>query len=141
MFSKILVAVGSPEDADETVPVVTGLGKAFDSKVLVVHMRERVVTAAATVEKETIPEAFRFGEHIAATLREAGIDATADIRGHRPNQLAEFILDEANKFHADLIIVGGHHPHGMRDRIFGDLGKTLAHGAKCPLMLMPSGPH
>ncbi|HSS94553.1 MAG TPA: universal stress protein [Candidatus Dormibacteraeota bacterium] len=141
MFSRILVAVGSPEDADETVPVVTGLGKAFDSKVLVVHMRERVVTAAATMEKETIPEAFRFGEHIAATLVDAGIDASADIRGHRPNQLAEFILDEANKFRADLIIVGGHHAHGMRDRIFGDLGKTLAHGAKCPLMLMPSGPH
>jgi nucleotide-binding universal stress UspA family protein len=141
MFSRILVAVGSPEDADETVPVVTGLGKAFDSKVLVVHMRERVVTAAATMEKETIPEAFRFGEHIAARLVDAGIDATADIRGHRPNQLAEFILDEASKFRADLIIVGGHHAHGMRDRIFGDLGKTLAHGAKCPLMLMPSGPH
>jgi len=28
----------------------------------------------------------------------------------------------------------------MHDRIFGDLGKTLAHGAKCPLFLMPSGP-
>jgi len=46
MFSKILVAVGGAEDATETVPVVTGLAKAFDSKVLVVHMRERVVTAA-----------------------------------------------------------------------------------------------
>ena len=30
MFRKILVAVGGSEDASETVPVVTGLAKAFD---------------------------------------------------------------------------------------------------------------
>jgi nucleotide-binding universal stress UspA family protein len=140
MFSKILVGVGGPEDAEETLPVVAAIAKAFGSKVLVVHMRERVVTAAATQEKETIPEAFRFGERIASSLVEAGIDATADIRGHRPNMLAEFLLKEAEKFHAELIIVGSHHSHGIRDRMFGDLGKTLAHGAKCPLLLMPSGP-
>jgi len=139
MFSKILVAVGDPEDAEETVPVVTGLAKAFGSEVLVVHMRERVVTAAATMERETIPEAFRFGEQIAATLVEAGVKASANIRGHRPNRLAEFVLDEAKKFRAELIIIGGHHSHGMHDLIFGDIGKTLAHGSECPLLLMPSG--
>jgi len=52
-----------------------------------------------------------------------------------------FILEEADKFHAELIIIGSHHSHGMRDRVFGDLGKTLAHGTKCPLLLMPSGPN
>jgi nucleotide-binding universal stress UspA family protein len=139
MFSKILVAVGGLDDAEETVPVVTGLAKAFDSEVLVVHMRERVVTAAATLERETIPDAFRFGERIAEQLVEAGVKATADIRGHRPDRLAEFVLDEAKKFSAELIIIGGHHAHGMHDRIFGDLGKTLAHGTECPLLLMPSG--
>ncbi|MHB8500564.1 MAG: hypothetical protein ACYDHE_06400 [Candidatus Acidiferrales bacterium] len=45
MFRKILVAVGGSEHASETVPVVTGLAKAFDSDVLVVHMRERVVAS------------------------------------------------------------------------------------------------
>jgi len=140
MFSKILVGVGGSEDAEETLPVVNALAKAFGSKVLVVHMRERVVTAAATLAEETIPEAFRFGERIASSLVEAGIDASADIRGHRPNMLPEFILEEAEKFRAELIIIGGHHSHGMHDRVFGDLGKTLAHGAKCPFLLMPSGP-
>src|SRR5216683_2456724 len=121
MFSKILVAVGGPDDAEETLSLVSGLAKAFNSEVLVVHMRERVVTSAATIEKETIPEAFQFGVKIA-------------------DRLADFILDEANKFRAELIIIGGHHAHGMRDRIFGDIGKTLAHGSECPLLLMPSGP-
>ena len=140
MFSKILVAVGGPDDAEETLSLVSGLAKAFNSEVLVVHMRERVVTSAATIEKETIPEAFQFGVKIADQLVQAGIKAKADIRGHRPDRLADFILDEANKFRAELIIIGGHHAHGMHDRIFGDIGKTLAHGSECPLLLMPSGP-
>ena len=140
MFSKILVAVGGPDDAEQTLSAVSGLAKAFNSDVLVVHMRERVVTSAATIEKETIPEAFQFGVKIADQLVQAGIKARADIRGHRPDRLAEFILDEAKKFNAELIIIGGHHAHGMRDRIFGDIGKTLAHGSECPLLLMPSEP-
>jgi nucleotide-binding universal stress UspA family protein len=35
-------------------------------------------------------------------------------------------------------VVGSHHAHGLRDRMFGDIGKELAHGTRCPLLLMPS---
>src|SRR2546425_5948498 len=111
MFSKILVAVGGPDDAEETLSVVSGLAKAFNSEVLVVHMRERVVTSAATIEKETIPEAFRFGVKIADQLVQAGIKARADIRGHRPDRLAEFILDDAKEVNAQLTIIGRAPPH------------------------------
>lgn len=140
MFSKILVAVGSADDAAETVPLVTALARAFDSVVLVVHMRERIVTSAATIEKESIPESFQFGEDIAARLVAAGVRAKSDIDSHRPDHLAEFILDKADEFEAELIVVGSHHAHGLHDRIFGDIGRTLVHRATCPVLLMPSGP-
>lgn len=140
MFSKILLAVEGPEDATETVPVVIGLARAFDSEVLVVHMRERIVTSTVTLERETIPESFRFGEDIARRLVDAGINASSDVDSHRPDRVAEFILEKADEFGAELIVVGSHHAHGLHDRVFGDLGKTLVHGAKSPLLLMPSGP-
>lgn len=140
MFSKIVVAVGGTEHATELVPVVTGLAKAFGSEVLVVHMRERIVTSAATIEKESIPESFQFGEDIAARLVAAGVRAKSDIDSHRPDHLAEFILDKADEFEAELIVVGSHHAHGLHDRIFGDIGRTLVHRATCPVLLMPSGP-
>lgn len=138
MFSKIVVAVGGPEDAGETVPVVTGLAKAFGSDVLVVHMRERIVTSVATIEKETIPESFRFGEEIAQLLVEAGVKARSDIDSHRPDRLAEFILEKAQEFGAELIVIGGHHVHGLHDRIAGDLGHKVVHGAGCPVLMMPT---
>jgi nucleotide-binding universal stress UspA family protein len=137
MFKSILVAVGGPEDATETVPVITGLAKAFDADVLVVHMRERIVTSVATLEKETIPESFQFGEKIVRQLVKAGVRARSDIDSARPEHLAAFILAKADEFSADLIVVGSHHAHGLRDRMFGDIGKALAHGTRCPLLLTP----
>ncbi len=138
MFSRIVVAVGETEHATELVPVVTGLAKAFDSEVLVVHMRERIVTSAATLEKETIPESFRFGEAVAQSLVAAGVKASSDIDSHRPDRLAEFILEKAREFAAELIVVGSHHAHGLQERITGDLGRKIVHGAQCPVLLMPS---
>jgi nucleotide-binding universal stress UspA family protein len=72
-------------------------------------------------------------------LVEAGVKATSDIDSHRPEFLAKFILDKAEEFGADLIVVGSHHAHGLRERMFGDIGRELAHNSRCPLLLMPSG--
>jgi nucleotide-binding universal stress UspA family protein len=138
MFKKILLAVGGSEDAGQTVPVVVGLAKALDAEVLVIHMRERIVTSVATLEAETIPESFQFGEEIVRQLVRAGVKARSDIASARPDHLSTFILAKAAEFSADLIIVGSHHAHGLRDRMFGDIGKALVHGARCPVLLMPS---
>ncbi len=137
MFAKIVVAVGETEHASELVPVVTGLAKAFGSEVLVVHMRERIVTSGATLERESIPESFRFGEAVARQLVEAGIKASSDIDSHRPDRLAQFILEKAEEFGAELIVVGSHHAHGLQERVTGDLGRKIVHGAHCPVLLMP----
>lgn len=138
VFSRIVVAVGETEHATELVPVVTSLAKAFDSEVLVVHMRERIVTSAATLEKESIPESFRFGEAVARRLIDAGIRASSDIDSHRPDRLAEFIIEKADEFAAELIVLGSHHAHGLQERVTGDLGRKVVHGAHCPVLLMPS---
>lgn len=129
--------MGGTEHATELVPVITGLARAFDSEVLVVHMRERIVTSVATIEKETIPESFRFGEAVARRLVEAGIKASSDIDSHRPERLAEFILEKADEFAAELIVVGAHHAHGLKERVTGDLGRKIVHGARCPVLMMP----
>src|ERR1700687_3196523 len=138
MFQKILVAGGGSEDASQTVPVVAGLAEAFDADVLVVHMRERIVTSVATLEDESIPESFQFGEDIVRRLVKLGVRARSDIDSARPEHLAQFILAKADELGADLMVIGSHHSHGLRDRMFGDIGKTLAHNSPCPLLLMPS---
>ena len=63
------------------------------------------------------------------------------VAGSEADQISRFVLQKAGEFEADLIVVGTHHAHGVRESIFGDIGKVLAHGAKCPVLLMPSPKH
>lgn len=140
MFKKIMVAVGGSEDASQTVPIVTSLANTFDSDVLVVHLRLRTVRAIGTEEAESIHDSFRFGEDVVERLQAEGVKATSDVDSARPENLGQFLLEKAANFGADLIVIGGHHSHGLRDKVFGDMGKTLAHGAQCPLLMMPSEP-
>jgi nucleotide-binding universal stress UspA family protein len=138
LFERILVAVAEAEDVEQTMATVTALAKAFSSEVVVFHARERLVGPDDVEEQETIPQSQEYGERMATRLEDAGIKADVVVESVRPNRLADHILAHAEKAKADLIVIGGHHPHNLRETIFGDIGKALVHGARCPVLLMPS---
>lgn len=139
MFARILLAVAEAEDTAVTVQTVVALAKAFDSEVVVVHARERLVGPRDEVrEEETIPESQRYGEMMAGELEEAGVRTKLIVESIRPDKLGDLILAQAEAEAVGLIVIGGHHPHNLRESVFGDIGKTLAHRALCPVMLMPS---
>src|SRR5437660_126671 len=68
----------------------------------------------------------------------ADIEASGQVDSVRPDYIGPRILEAANDVFADLIVVGGHHHDTVKERLLGDLGKTLAHGATCPVLMMPS---
>lgn len=137
-FQKIVVAVGGPEDAAETVPVVTDLARAFDAQILVVHLRQCVVASGGMTERESIPQAEAYGEQVAEGLAGSGVAATLDVRSALPDAVAAELLAAARAYAADLIVIGPHHAHGMHQRMFGDLGRAVVHGSACPVLLMPT---
>jgi len=140
VFERILMAVDEHEDPTRLLELVAGLGKAFSSHVVVFHVRERWVFSNKTVETESIPEAHAFGHQIAERLIERGVEAGAEVENSRPDVIGARILAKAAEMQADLIVIGGHHSHSTRERLLGDIGKVLAHGAHCPVLLMPSPP-
>ena len=140
MFNRILVAIAEAEDTSQTLRVVTELAEAFSAEVIVYHARQRVVHPTVVEEQETIPEAQRYGQLMAAKLVKAGVKATALVESVRPDRLADHILAQAEAAGSDLIVIGGHHPHNLRETVFGDIGKALAHRSVCPDLFMPSAP-
>jgi nucleotide-binding universal stress UspA family protein len=138
VFARILLAVDETYDVEEAISIVAGLAKAFDAEVSVYHARERVVGSIATSEQESIHESFEFGNGIAGRLSEQGVKATALVESARPDRLADHLLAQAEATGAELIVIGGHHAHNVRERVLGDLGKELAHRAHCPVLMMPS---
>lgn len=138
MFEKILVAIDEHEDPEQLMRVVADLGNAFSSTVTVLHLRERRVLAQKVMEAESIPEAHAFGHEMANRLAERGVDARVVVESANPDTIGARILAEAEEIQADLIVIGGHRPHSVRERLLGDIGNELAHGARCPVLLMPS---
>jgi nucleotide-binding universal stress UspA family protein len=138
MFKNILLAVDEHEDPEPLLQVISDIGKAFSSTVTVLHLRERRVLAQKVLEAESIPEAHAFGREIARRLTERGVDARAEVESANPDAIGARILDKAAAIEADLIVIGGHKPHSVRERLLGDIGKELVHGARCPVLLMPS---
>lgn len=138
MFKNILVAVDEHENPEQLLQVISGLGKAFSSTVTVLHLRERRVLPQKVVEAESIADAHAFGREIAHRLTALGVKARAEVDSANPDAIGARILDKAAEIEADLIVIGGHKPHSVRERLLGDIGKELAHGAMCPVLLMPS---
>lgn len=140
MLKHIFLAVDQHEDNETTLALVGALAKAFGSEVSVYHARERVIGASSTAEQESIHESFQFGEAIAGRLTAEGVKATALVDSTRPDRLADHVLAQAQATDAELIVIGGHHAHNVRERLLGDIGKELAHRSLCPVLLMPSAP-
>ena len=139
MFERILLAIADAEDTAETIESVAALALAFSAEVVVFHARERIVGPRDEVrEEETISESRRYGEEVSGRLSAAGIRTRLAVEDIRPEKLGELILAHADAERAELIVIGGHHPHNLRESVFGDIGKTLVHRAHCPVLLMPS---
>jgi nucleotide-binding universal stress UspA family protein len=140
MFKSILLAVDVTEDVEDTIALVAAMAKAFGSEVSVYHARQRVVGTSSTQEKESVHESFEFGYGVAGRLSEQGISAIALVESARPDRLADHLLAQAKAIGAELIVIGGHHAHNIREQVLGDIGKELAHRALCPVLMMPSAP-
>ena len=118
--------------------MISALASAFSSTVTVFHLRERRVLPQKVIEAESIAEAHAFGRKIAHRLTDLGVKARTEVDSANPDTVGARILDKAAEIEADLIVIGGHKPHSVRERLLGDIGKELAHGARCPVLLMPS---
>jgi nucleotide-binding universal stress UspA family protein len=138
VLERILVAVAEAEDVTQTMQMVTGMAKAFGSEVTVYHARERRVGPDEVEEQESIEESQAYGERMAEQLDAVGVETRVVVESVRPERLADHIVAHADEHHIDLIVIGGHHARGMRERVFGDIGRALAHRARCPVLLMPS---
>ena len=130
--------VDEAQDTTEHEQFVAGIAKAFGSEVTVFHIRERTISATSTRARETVPESTEFAERVAAVIEAAGVRVTVAFEGARPERVPAVVLGMAEKMDASLIVIGGHHAHGVREQLFGDIGRVLAHGARCPVMLLPS---
>src|SRR6266481_4658962 len=106
MFSKILVAIDTPEESQAALDLVRQVATEGLTKVQVLHLRERELSGSAWYSREGGDEASYVAESAVFELRMSGVVAGGNVRHAIVDRVAEAILREAEAFEADLVVLG-----------------------------------
>ena len=121
MHSKVFVAIDQREIRHSVIAFASRLAAGTSTVVRVFHGIEFVGPGCAA-PLETRDEAERVVEEAVFRLRMAGVGAAGFVRPCFNRDLGRMIVDEANHWGADAIVVGGRQGRGP--------GRVLGHGIR-----------
>lgn len=143
MTMKILVALDLSEAAPRILQVTERMARQSSAEVRLLHVAEAEpdfmgYDAGPEVVRDQVAKEFR-DEHRAVQkyadeLREAGINAGARlIQG----PIVETVFREAERFEANLLIVGSHGFGAIYDLLVGSVSRGLLKDANIPVLVVP----
>lgn len=142
-MKKILVAVDFSDLATLVIDSAIMQAKAFGSEILVIHVEPPMPAfigneiSPPILSEQTVEEVDRINNDLNAIVRfieEKGIKASYD---YTQGSIIESIVEKANNFNADLIVMGAHN-HGFLFRAFiGSISSGVLKISKCPVLIIP----
>ncbi len=142
---KILLAIDDSEFSEAAARAVASQIRGQDAEVLVLQVVEPLVFstppemapgyAPEMTERlqEQLKQAKGSVDHAARMLRSAGFKANSRVveSGVRTG-----ILDVADEWHADLIVLGSHGRKGLQRFLLGSVAESVARHARCSVMIV-----
>ena len=144
MYQRILVPVDGSETAKQGLAEAVRLAQALGAQLRIVHV---VDDSALALNPETGIAAAPLVEHFAEggkeILEEArvlaaaqGIDPDIVLHENFTGQVADVIVNEARNWPAQLIVMGTHGRHGLRQAVLGSDAQAVVHAAPVPVLLV-----
>ena len=142
---KILLAIDGSKYSDATVQALAAQIRTENAQVLVLQIVEPRIYSTppqmaagyqpemAEIMKEQFKRAQESVDRSAATLRSAGFEANTRVLEAEPRT---GILDLANEWHADLIVLGSHGRKGLQRFMLGSVAESVARGAYCSVLIV-----
>ena len=137
MFSRILVAVDTPEESQAALDLVRQVATEGLTKVQVLHLREQELSGPAWYSRESRDEASYAAESAVFELRMSGLAAGGNIRNAIVDRVAEAILREAEAFEADLVVLGRPRRGELATRLLGSITTRVLRRSSCPVIVAP----
>jgi nucleotide-binding universal stress UspA family protein len=140
---KILLCVDPSEHSKAAVQAVLLHYQPQQTEVRVLHVLQPIAISAApqmdpmyTPElQEQGGEAKKLVDRVASELRGAGFRAEAAlVKG----DVREIVVDAAEKWHSDLIVMGSHGRGGLRRLLLGSVAEFVARHAPCSVLIARS---
>jgi nucleotide-binding universal stress UspA family protein len=149
MFKKILLPLDGSEMADRGIASAVELARLHGSEIVLLRATRPpqiwpsdtyVFNADAyrTIEEADNLNCSRYLEEKAAKIRAQGCQGVQILPASQTQNVAHFIAEEAERLHADLIILSSHGRKGMDRFIHGSVAENVARNAHCPVLLVPS---
>jgi nucleotide-binding universal stress UspA family protein len=135
VLKKIFLPVDGSGHSRRAVEHAADLAKLGGGEVRAFHFQEREPSRAGVATFETSAEARELVDGVIAELQAAGISASGETMAGLTGQTAKAIVDEAQKFEADLIVMGSRGLSDFQALLVGSVAHKVLHYAHCPVLI------
>jgi universal stress protein A len=142
---RILLPLDLSRFSQEALRVLAAQVRPGENEVRVLHVIEpigtlvsaamvpRIAAQTAQIEREREKEAHQLVERAAATLRKGGLKARGVVERGDPKAK---IVAQAQKWNADLIVMGSHGLRGLSHFLMGSVSETVLRHAPCSVQVV-----
>lgn len=148
MYKRILVPVDGSDTANKALQTALQLAKDAGGCVRLVHVIEELAYVSGyaqfgTYSEELLNAIRETGSKVLqdamAVAQIAGVGADNMLFDNFGGRLAEIIIDAANEWKADLIVVGTHGRRGVGRLLLGSGAEQIIRLAPVPVLVIRSG--
>jgi len=147
MYKRILVAIDGSKTSAGALEEACKLARGADARLRIVHVIDSPYAyadawyTAGSVDVEAVERAWRrAGQEIldraVAQAREAGSPAESALLETDGRRVSRAIVDDAEGWPAEVIVIGSHGRHGMEQLLIGSVAESVTRTARLPVLLV-----
>jgi nucleotide-binding universal stress UspA family protein len=138
---KILIGMDDSQFSEDLIRSVVGQFRTENTEVLVLHVLQPVEPVAPPEMAQGYAPELEDQKRPAHALVERAADElrTAGFKTHTAVEIGdvrESLLDAAEKWEADLVVLGSHGHRGIRSLLLGSVAESVARHAKCSVEIV-----
>lgn len=145
MYKRILVPIDGSPTAEAGLKEAIRMAQLMQASLRMIHVVDEL-SFALTVDAYsyhagelldlTRKNGAKLLETAVGTARAAGVDADSVLYENLDRTVHQRVMDEADDWKADLIVLGTHGRRGVRRAVLGSSAETIMRGAAVPVLLV-----
>jgi len=144
MYRRILVPVDGSDTGKKGLEEAIKLAEALESELRIIHivddsalaMNPEAGVAAAPLVADFAESGRQILEEARALASAQGTPAGIVLHENFTGRVSDLIVEEANKWGAELIVMGTHGRRGLRHAVLGSDAEAVMQAAKVPVLLV-----
>lgn len=142
-YKRLLVPLDGSQLAETVIPAVEAIALKASATVTLMHVLEEHAPTTIHGEKHLLDasDAAEYVESVAARLRAKGVKVECHVHEAPEGDIARSIVEHAEEFAPDLVILCAHGPGGLRGFVSGRVGQQVLQQGTRPILLLQPGPH